>query len=404
MVLSTLTIASVTPRGAVGGSSITIVGQNFGPPTGRVVFNPDGGAGGPLDGTITSWTPTQIVCTTPVPLTVNRFVLLQVINAAANDQSVIPFWIPFTTPGPGDTLDYQYPKFEAGSPTESADDPFVFQAADFNRSLDRVKALGGAIPGPPGNPGAPGVGSPGPPGSPGSITVIGVPGPPGTAGQSFVWKGPWSALTTYAKDDVVRQGGAVYIALATNNNDPPPSINWDLFVPAAAGVFWRGNWAFALNYATNDIVHYIDGNTYIAVANNTGVIPPAVGIWELFTSKGDQGIQGAPGPSGGPPGATGLQGNQGNAGPAGATSNAGFRPVTVVPANVQGAQSFVVNTPNTPIATDRVMMFIDGWRARAGTHFTVSIVVGVSFTVNWLGVFDLTSVDDVEIDWFTTPP
>lgn len=112
---------------------------------------------------------------------------------------------PLLLPG----LDYQYPSFEAGD-DENTDDPRTVTAADLNRVLDRLLALGGALPGSPGpigpkgdqgiqgEPGAPGsvqiFGVPGPqgdPGPPGDVTqIIGVPGPPGPPGPAGGPQGP----------------------------------------------------------------------------------------------------------------------------------------------------------------------------------------------------------------------
>lgn len=266
------------------------------------------------------------------------------------------------------------------------------------------------------------VGSVGPSGGPGPS---GPSGPTGPAG--ITWQGGWSALASYVAGDGVQYNGSSYIAISPNVGDPPPSLNWDLLAQIGAagptgsggptgppgptgptgstGVVWRGAWSFVLSYAIDDVVIFLnDGNTYIAVAANSGVTPPSTGIWEIFTQHGSQGAQGVQGPTGGATGAQGIMGNTGNAGPAGATSNAGYRQTQVVPTNTAGSQSFLVSTASTPIATDRVYMIINTAEYRQPLHISVSIVVGVSFTVTWLGAFDLTSVDDAIIAWFTTPP
>lgn len=286
-------------------------------------------------------------------------------------------------------------------------------------------------PGSQGSTGSPGTtGSPGPSGSAGSPGSSGSPGPTGLTGsQGMVWRGPWQSLVSYGINDAVSNIGDSFIAIHNNLNDPPPSLNWQLVAqsgatgptgptgppgiqgapgPSGSGgssFVWRGAWSFSLAYAIQDVVEYLsDGNTYIAVANNTGITPPSTGIWELFTSRGAQGPQGVQGVSGGPTGSQGVMGNQGNAGPAGATSNAGYRQAQLAPINISGAQSFLVSTASTPIATDRVYLVVNGQECRTPLFFTVTIVVGTSFTVNWLGAFDLSPNDDVIVAWFTTPP
>ena len=50
----------------------------------------------------------------------------------------------------------------------------------------------------------------------------------GGGGAGMVWKGAWSSQTAYAQNEVVRHGGAAYVALQGSTNDPPPSGNWAL--------------------------------------------------------------------------------------------------------------------------------------------------------------------------------
>lgn len=81
-------------------------------------------------------------------------------------------------------LNYQWPRFDAG-PDENTDVPDEWSAADANRLLDRVLALGGAIPGPQGVQGPQGPAGPqGDPGPAGSVQVLGVPGPQGPTGPA----------------------------------------------------------------------------------------------------------------------------------------------------------------------------------------------------------------------------
>lgn len=88
----------------------------------------------------------------------------------------------------------------------------------------------------------------------------------------------------------------------------------------------RGEFNPATDYQKNDLVEY-DGSEYLATDDITGITPPE-SPWQLFTSRGEQGVQGEPGPKGdtgeqglqgevGPKGDTGEQGPQGEVGPKG---------------------------------------------------------------------------------------
>jgi hypothetical protein len=64
-----------------------------------------------------------------------------------------------------------------------------------------------------------------------SCAVNGVKGDTGNNGingTSFIWKSAWSNSITYIPKDVVRYNGSSYIALLTNTNSQPPSVNWSL--------------------------------------------------------------------------------------------------------------------------------------------------------------------------------
>jgi hypothetical protein len=198
--------------------------------------------------------------------------------------------------------------------------------------------------------------------------------------------------------------GSTYVAIASSTGAIPENSpsKWGL---SAQGINNTGAWNSVETYSPGDLVT-LNGSSYLCVISNTNTIPPNPTYWLLFASKGDQGIQGyqgVQGPSGGPTGPQGIQGNQGNAGVTGATSNAGMRQQQVTAALLTGPQSFTITTANTPIATDRVYMIVDGRYERANGNITVAISVG-SFQVNWNGAYDLTPNDDIVVTWFTTPP
>ena len=74
----------------------------------------------------------------------------------------------------------------------------------------------------------------------------------------FIWKGNWTAGTTYVKDDVVRVNGKVFICVIGH------TANTDFYVDSeniptrwnqiADGSEWRGDWVTNEVYYKNDIV------------------------------------------------------------------------------------------------------------------------------------------------------
>lgn len=104
-------------------------------------------------------------------------------------------------------------------------------AASVTRVVQKCDALvdnvTGEIKGPKGDPGPQGETGPqgdtGPQGVPGPQGATGPQGETGPKGAN--WKGPWSAQTTYAIDDVVSHGGSSYIALQSSTSQTPPSVS-----------------------------------------------------------------------------------------------------------------------------------------------------------------------------------
>jgi len=82
------------------------------------------------------------------------------------------------------------------------------------------------------------------------------------------------------------------------------------------GINWKGIWSNTTAYAVDDAV-LSNGSSYIALAANTNVQPPAA-TWAVLSQKGDIGLTGADGPQG-PTGATGAIGPVGPEGPRGLT-------------------------------------------------------------------------------------
>lgn len=183
----------------------------------------------------------------------------------------------------------------------------------------------------------------------------GLQGDPGLDGAGFTWSGDWSAGTTYHKNEIVAYtNGSSYISLqdANNNNIPvSSSAFWHLLArkgdtgadgpagppgptgtqgvagptgPTGAqgpigpqgdtgGTFvWKGVYDFTITYQQNEIVRASTGDIYVSLVDgNTNHTPQASPTqWQLYLSKGGQGIQGIQGAQGD----QGVQGLQGIAG------------------------------------------------------------------------------------------
>jgi len=107
----------------------------------------------------------------------------------------------------------------------------------------------------------------------------------------FIWKGTWTTGTQYVRDDIVSYGGKTFIAilahtsqadLETDLNDVQPK--WEQF---GDGLAWRGAWAVATYYKVNDIVKN-GGFLYICNTGHTSNADALVGLegnianWDLF--------------------------------------------------------------------------------------------------------------------------
>ena len=86
----------------------------------------------------------------------------------------------------------------------------------------------------------------------------------------FKWQGNWVGGTNYIKDDIVRYGGNVYVAVENFTSDADFYVDvtanrWELMV---AGQDWKGAWVTGLVYKVNDIVAY-GPSTYICITGHT---------------------------------------------------------------------------------------------------------------------------------------
>ena len=109
----------------------------------------------------------------------------------------------------------------------------------------------------------------------------------------FVWKGAWSSSTTYYRDDVVTNGGRMYICTIGHTAqsdffsdfsiDPP---KWNI---VADGFNWKGDWSTDTAYIENDIVKY-GARLYVCTDNHTSASTTADGLeldlssWDIFGS------------------------------------------------------------------------------------------------------------------------
>jgi hypothetical protein len=97
----------------------------------------------------------------------------------------------------------------------------------------------------------------------------------------FIWKGIWTAGTTYVKDDVVRVNGKVFICVIGH------TANADFYVDSeniptrwnqiADGSEWRGDWVTNEVYYKNDIVKY-GGQIYICTVGHTSAATITSGL------------------------------------------------------------------------------------------------------------------------------
>jgi hypothetical protein len=185
--------------------------------------------------------------------------------------------------------------------------------------------------GPPGNPGGPGPagqdGASGPAGQQGSPGIQGPSGqqgpigPQGAAGESFLWRGTWTA-GSYDQGDVVYHDGSSYIAAEDTSASPAIDDAWQEIAVAGAAGPQGPEGQQGPQGLKGDA-----GSQGLAGAAGQPGTPGAPGA---AGSQGPQGIQGpeglagadstVPGPEG-PKGADGSQGSPGQGVPTGGTTS-----------------------------------------------------------------------------------
>ena len=112
----------------------------------------------------------------------------------------------------------------------------------------------------------------------------------------FVWKGNWTAATTYYIDDVIRYGARTYICAVGHTS--AADFNTDLeYSPTkwnqmSDGQSWTGDWATGTFYKINDVVKY-GGLLYICNDSHTSAATSALGLeadqakWTLYAEGFD---------------------------------------------------------------------------------------------------------------------
>lgn len=160
-------------------------------------------------------------------------------------------------------------------------------------------------------------------------TLLAQAGTNGTNGVGYAWRGTWSSATAYAVNDVVSYNGSAYVAVATTFNNFPDGGSGKWAVMAAKGdagsqgpqgppgIVWRGAWSASTTYVVNDAVSW-GGSTYISLAAHTNDAPPDgdTANWGPLAQAGASGPQGVQGVKG-DQGIQGVKGDTGPTGPAG---------------------------------------------------------------------------------------
>ena len=191
----------------------------------------------------------------------------------------------------------------------------------------------------------------GPAGSSGAQGLQGIPGPIGPAGLN--WKGSWSSIGSYAKDDVVGYNGASWFCIVPISNSiaspDTNSTNWALLASQGAtgaeGPIGLNGPAGPQGAAGNDGV--VGSQGPIGLTGPAGSIGPqglagSIGTTGATGPSGPQGAAGNDGIAGqtGPQGPIGLTGPAGSIGPQGAAGSTGTTGATG-PAGPQGAAGIV---------------------------------------------------------------
>ena len=97
----------------------------------------------------------------------------------------------------------------------------------------------------------------------------------------FLWRGQYSAGSSYELNDVVLYGGNSYVYIntqATSGNLPDNATYWSLM---SNGLTLRGAWDSATTYVPGDIIN-VSGIQYKCIQKSTSHEPPHATYWEVF--------------------------------------------------------------------------------------------------------------------------
>jgi len=93
----------------------------------------------------------------------------------------------------------------------------------------------------------------------------------------FIWKGDWNDATVYYKDDIVRNGGNTYVCINGHTSSaefPVDSAKWNKI---SDGQVWKDVWLPSTYYKQNDIVKN-GGYLYIANTAHTSAATESLGL------------------------------------------------------------------------------------------------------------------------------
>ena len=90
----------------------------------------------------------------------------------------------------------------------------------------------------------------------------------------FNWRGDWQVATAYVIDDIVKFGANTYVCISNHTSASNESMwygsdgaRWQLHTE---GLYFRGDWATATFYKTNDIVKYGNDQYRVVVPHTSG--------------------------------------------------------------------------------------------------------------------------------------
>jgi hypothetical protein len=111
----------------------------------------------------------------------------------------------------------------------------------------------------------------------------------------FRWRDAWTATTVYAKDDVIRLGGKVFVCIIAHTASATFNADYDIATPKWSemldGQSWTGDWQPSRYYAVNELVKR-GGNVWICTQGHTANASAANGLigdeakWNVF-AQGD---------------------------------------------------------------------------------------------------------------------